>query len=444
MWTKSGSAVFKLSVAVWIFSASLQTTAQNTPRLILQVTVDQLRGDLPTRFMNRFGDGGFRYLWQQGTVYTDAYHNHANNETIVGHTTLATGATPAAHGMIGNTWLDRETGWRLLKPRSSYLYGNSDDRPWEIDLAGFGSTFPHNYGSADSPYYTTLLTVSPAGDELTLDFAKAIIEHENLGADEVTDYLSISLSSTDYVGHLFGPSSLEAEENLLRVDRLLADLFIYVEENIGLDNTLIVLSADHGAPNTPGYSNSLNIPGGYVKPETWDQQAAIERLKQRFNIQTKLIEKYQHPYIYLSPEIASRNDAEREAIERAVATEVALFPEVSLAISSRALEYGNLPDTELVRAVLRNFNPKRSGDVYVVFEPNWFINDMDGLVVASTHGSPWRYDSFVPVVFAGADIRPQKIHRRIVTVDIARTLAAYLGIKPPSGSTGSILQEILQ
>ncbi len=550
----------------WILIAPFQTQAQNSPRLILQITVDQLRGDLPMRYMDRFGEGGFRYLWEQGVVYTDAYHNHANNETIVGHTTLATGATPAAHGMIGNVWLDRETGetvyniedaryqlltagavvnqeteldptqraarsdgrspaailvstfsdelaassagkakifgvsvkdrgavsmaghagtaywfskangefvsstyympsypewvnqwnrqrhytryadteWQLQKPQESYLFGDSDERSWEVDLAGFGRSFPHSFGSTDSPYYTTLLTVSPAGDELTMDFAKTLIENESLGVDEVTDYLSVSLSSTDYVGHLFGPSSLEAEENLLRLDQLLADLFAYIEVNIGLENTLIVLSADHGAPDTPGYSNSLNIPGGYVRPETWDQQAAIERLKQRFDIETELIENYQHPYIYLSAEVASRSDAEREAIERAVAAEVALFPEISLAISSRSLEYGNLPDNELINAVLRNFNPKRSGDVYVVFEPNWFINDMDGLEVASTHGSPWRYDSYVPVVFAGAGIRAQHVHRRIVTVDVARSLSAYLGISPPSGTTGSILFEILE
>ena len=102
-----------------------------------------------------------------------------------------------------------------------------------------------------------------------------------------------------------------------------------------------------------------------------------------------------------------------------------------------------MPDTELIRAVLRNFNATRSGDVYVVFEPNWFINDFDGLVVASSHGSPWRYDSFVPVVFAGSEIRQQRIHRRIFTVDVARTLAAYLGIRPPSGATGRVLHEIL-
>ena len=504
-------------------------------------------------------------MLEQGVVYRDAHHTHANNETIVGHTTLATGATPAIHGMIGNTWLDRATGetvyniedpnfllltpgadvddeteidptqraarsegrspsailvstfsdelaaatggrakvfsvsikdrgavsmaghagkafwfskargqfvtstyyydeypdwvdtwnekqlafeyadtnWRLLHDPSTYLFSESDDRPWETDVAGFGRTFPHPWGPADSPYYTTLLTTSPAGDELTLDFAKTLIANEELGEDDVPDYLSVSFSSTDYIGHLFGPSSLEAEDNILRLDRSLADLINYVHERIGLEHVLIVLSADHGGPDTPGYSQSLGIPGGYVDPETWDSKSAIARLKRAFDIDGALVEKYEHPYVYLTPQVAARSNAEREAIERAVADELGRLPEVALAISSRALERGNLPDTALVRAVLDNFNAQRSGDVYVVFKPNWFINDFDGLVVAATHGSPWRYDSYVPMVFAGLGIRPQQIERRVYTVDVARTLAAVLGTKPPSGATGSVLDEVM-
>ena len=126
-----------------------------------------------------------------------------------------------------------DTQWQLLNPQNTYLFGDSDDRPWETDLAGFGRTFPHPWGSADSKYYTTLLTVSPAGDELTLDFAKALIENELLGDDDVPDYLGVSFSSTDYVGHLFGPSSLEAEDNILRLDRILGELLAYADRAVG-------------------------------------------------------------------------------------------------------------------------------------------------------------------------------------------------------------------
>jgi len=555
---------FLLLIALFSASTDAESTAAK-PKLILQITVDQLRGDLPTRYYERLGEDGFKYLWETGIVYRNAHHAHANTETIVGHATLATGANPSVHGMIGNLWFDRATGlttynvedpnyrlltegadvddateidptqraatsdgrspaailvttfsdelrsgsggrskvigvsvkdrgaismaghagkaywfskasgefvtsnyymdrypewvstwnarklpqrysstsWELLHDQGDYLFGDSDDRDWETDIGAFGRVFPHPYGDGDSPYYTTLLTLSPAGDELVLDFAKSALIEEQLGQDSITDYLSVSFSSTDYIGHIFGPSSLEAEDNILRLDRTLADLFKIIDKQVGLDNTLIVLSADHGSPDTPGYLNSLKIPAGYVDPDSWDKQAAIDRIRKRFGINGKLIEKYDHPYLYFSSNITADQNIDREALEAAVADELTKFPGVSLAVSSAALRRGNVPDTWLHRSVLNNFHPKRSGDIYIVFEPNWFINDFDGLTVAATHGSPWQYDTYVPIVFAGAGIKPAMVDRRVHTIDIAPTLAAYLGIKPPSGSQGNPLTEIL-
>ena len=549
--------------AALLFASSVH--AADKPKLILQVTVDQLRGDLPTRYYDRLGDGGFRYLWESGVVYRDAHHAHANTETIVGHATLATGAHPAAHGMIGNLWFDRETGfttynvedanyrlltrgasvdaeteidptqraarsegrspaamlvttfadelrsntdgqakvigvsvkdrgaismaghsgtaywfskasgefvtstyyldaypdwvnafnaakpaqqfagteWQLLHDQDTYLFGASDDRPWETDVGGFGRTFPHSFGDGSSPYFTTWLTLSPPGDRLVLDFAKQALVAEQLGQDVVTDYLSVSFSSTDYVGHVFGPSSLEAEDNILRLDRTLAELFAFVDEKVGLENTLIVLSADHGGPDAPGYLNGLNIPAGYVDPDSWDKDEALARIKAKFKIKGPLIETYDHPYLYFSAHVKNDPRIDQEALEAAVVEELLKFDGVSLAVSSSAMRRGNLPDTELYRAVLRNFNPKRSGDVFIVFEPNWFINDFDGLVVASTHGSPWPYDTFVPIVFAGAGLKAQTVDRKVFTVDVATTLAAYMGTKPPSGAAGVALEEVL-
>ena len=129
--------------------------------------------------------------------------------------------------------------------------------------------------------------------------------------------------------------------------------------------------------------------------------------------------------------------------KQAVATELVKFEGVALAVSSTAMAEGRLPDTPLLRSVLNNYNPRRSGEIYVVFQPNWFINDFDGLTVAATHGSPWRYDTFVPVIFAGAGLEPQKIYREIHTVDVAPTLSATAGTKPPSGTRGKVLVEVL-
>ena len=131
------------------------------------------------------------------------------------------------------------------------------------------------------------------------------------------------------------------------------------------------------------------------------------------------------------------------AVEQAVAAELLKFDGVSYAVSSSALRNDALPDTLMTRSVLRNFHGKRSGDIYLVFEPNVFINDFDGLTVSSTHGSPWRYDTYVPVIFAGNGLQATRVERAVTPYDIAPTLSAYLGVKPPSGAVGAVLPEVL-
>jgi len=126
-----------------------------------------------------------------------------------------------------------------------------------------------------------------------------------------------------------------------------------------------------------------------------------------------------------------------------VAAELTRFDGVALAVASTDLRTGNLPDTPIIQRILRNYNPSRSGDVYVVFEPNRFINDFDGTVVAASHGSPWRYDTHVPIVFTGPGVPAQRVSRPVETVDVALTLSLILGAKPPSGSAGVALHEVL-
>lgn len=538
--------------------------AQERPRLVLQITVDQLRADLIDRYGANFGDVGFRYLLENGAVYADAHHRHANTETIVGHTTLATGTDPAIHGMVANLWYDRvagtqfynvqdadfplvgatgvdagaeidptqraattdgrsprniltstasdeialhfgpeakvfgvsvkdrgaismaghagqaywfsksegrfvtstfyrddypgwiadweargvvagyaETEWTLSQDADAYMFGEHDDQPWETDFPGFGRTFPHAWGPADDKYFTTRLTLSPAGDEITADFAKTLLDAEGLGQDDVPDFLSVSLSSTDYVGHLFGPSSLEAEDNLMRLDRTLADLLTHVDARVGLDKTLVVLSADHGAPEHPGYLATLGIEAGLFDFERVDTEPGFVRLKAEFGTAQELVQNFSNPYLYLNTAEIEARGLDRAEVERAVAAELERLPGIAHAIPSSALRAGAVPRGKIQDAVLANFHHDRSGDIYVVFEPHWFIADFDGLTVASAHGSPWTYDSHVPIIFAGPGIAPQRIARRVETVDVAPTIATYLGTKLPSGAIGLPLTEVL-
>ncbi|PCI10376.1 MAG: hypothetical protein COB73_03595 [Flavobacteriaceae bacterium] len=291
--------------------------------------------------------------------------------------------------------------WNLLNKQSTYMYGDEDDNEWEMDVAGFGKTFPHSYGSAKGKYFNSFLIYSPAGDDLTLSFAKELIKGEEIGKDDTTDFLAISFSSTDYVGHLFSPSSLEAEDNMLRLDRTLADLFAYVDKYVGLENTLIILSADHGGPEAAGFLNKHGIDSDYVSPNKWDKEPSIEKLKKEFGIGQELILDFFPPYVYLNQKVIAEKGLDLAVVQKAIANELMTIKGIATAITSSELQNNHLPDTYLNRKAIRNFNSKRSGDILILLSPQYYFNDFDGEIVATNHGGPWEYDSYVPVIFAG-------------------------------------------
>jgi predicted AlkP superfamily pyrophosphatase or phosphodiesterase len=528
-------------------------------KLVLQITVDGLRADLLNRYANGFGKHGFRYLMQTGTVYTNAQYQHANTETIVGHSTLATGTFPAQHGMIGNVWFDREanelayniedadspilptreqsssaeqvdpaqklartkgrspsvflvptfsdgltayyagrsrvfgvsgkdrsavamagkTGkafwystdngdfvtskyyyddypawakdwngqrkaekyagseWTLLADKSSYLLAEQDDRPYEADLKGYGRTFPHRYGEAGSKLLFTQLAVSPVGDELLLDFSKALVNNEQLGQDAIPDYLSISFSAVDAVNHFFGPSSLENEVVVRRLDATLADLFKFIDQAVGLKHTLIILSGDHGMADMPEYMTELGYAAGRLVPE--EIVATANQAGQKLGID-EIVRFFYRPYIYLNDEKIAAAKLDPVKVEQTIADSLTDFDGINLAVStsSMATEKSN----PLIEQVRNNQHVTRSGDIYIIQEPYWFLFDEGP--IASMHGSPWRYDTHVPIIFAGQGIDAQKVNRLVHPVDVAPTIAAFLGMTAPAAATGSPLTEVLE
>ncbi len=269
------------------------------------------------------------------------------------------------------------------------------------------------------------------------------MNNEQLGKDNITDYLSVSFSSTDYVGYIFGSSSLEVEDNMLRLDRTIADLLTFIDKKIGLDNTLIVLSADHGAAEVPDYLSSLGMKTNTVTPKGWDKTVGMKKLKRQFGFDKELIKSYFYPYIYLDKELITRCKLSLADVQRAVAMEIDKLDGVALAVASSDIESGNISDSYIHKLVANNHNKNRSGDIYIVFEAHRFVADMEGLSVAATHGSPWGYDTFVPLVFAGFSLNDDVVHQRISTTDIAVTLSVILGIKAPSGAQGRVLVEVM-
>ncbi|MGF1748941.1 alkaline phosphatase family protein [Vibrio cionasavignyae] len=545
--------------------ASFTLHAAQSPKLVVQITVDGLRADLIERFKDNFGEGGFRYLMDEGVYYTNANYQHANTETIVGHVSLATGAPPSVHGMVGNVWFDRNLNrlvynvedpnyamltqgsgvnkateidptqktaqgdgrspapilsstfsdeltiassgqsqvysvsvkdrgaislaghagkafwfskaqsefvtsdyyydetpawvtkwneksfpdrysgkkWQLSLDKEAYsvIEHNQDHK---VELAGFQRTFPHPYGPASFQYYSTMLTVSPAGDEITADFANTLIAEKKLGQGNSTDFLAVSFSSNDYVIHLYGPSSLETEDNLIRLDRTLATMFESIDKSVGLDNTLIVLSADHGVPEASPTTNQLGLkqPFYFQKDALW--QSGLEaRLKAEFGLNKDVIKLYAQPYIYLDHVMIKEKKLDLAKVQKAVAEEVVKITGISSAVTSNDIATNRVADTRVNQLIRNNYHPSRSGDVYLVFDQRTYINDMDGLTIASTHGSPWRFDTHVPVIFAGNQLKAQTVNRAVTPYDIAPTLSNYLGISTPSGATGDVLIEVV-
>jgi predicted AlkP superfamily pyrophosphatase or phosphodiesterase len=524
-------------------------TPAAAPKLVLFITVDQLRGDMPIRYQDRFGEGGFRYLMEHGVHYRNANYRHSNTFTAVGHATLATGGNTPQHGMAGNEWFDRATGadmncvadpahpllgvegvtgagrspknltsstfgdelvlatggasrvfgvsikdrgavilgghlgksfwyepesgrfvtssfyyesypgwveawnatkpadawlgasWSLLNPLDTYIYGKQDDRPEERLYKAMGNTFPHPLPAEAGKDYYGNLRFTPMGDALTLQFARELMRAEEVGQRSATDILAISLSVTDYIGHAFGPNSLEAEDNQLQLDRSLAAFFADVDAKVGLDHTLIVLSSDHGIDEIPEFTQHLGWDGGRHEPEHFLGEAN-QALKERFGVSEDLVLVFKNPSLYLDEEKVHRLGLDLADVERALADVMLAMPGFDMAVTRTDLLAGRVPNTKLMDMVTRAFHLKRSGNVLVVQSPSWYLYP-EAQKYAAMHGSPHSYDTFVPIFFAGPGITAGSTQRPVAPEDIASTVTAYLGIKPPSGNTGNPLLEVV-
>ena len=359
--------------------------------------------------------------FQTSRYYYDSYPDWA----------AAWNAKRPAEGYAGKAW-------RLTDDPASYLLRDHDDRPFETDLKGYGRTFPHPFGEASDKLFATRILVSPAGDQLTADFAKALIAGEALGADEITDYLSVSFSGVDAVNHFFGPSSLENEAAVRDLDRILGDLFAFVDERVGAERTLVILSADHGMPEAPGAAVEYGLAAGTVDPKEV-HAAAAGAAKKAFGVEG-LIKAFFRPYLYLDHPKVREAGLDPTEVAAVIAARVGRIDGIEVAASTYALDA--LPDRRLAGVIANNHHPERSGDVYVVQSPYWFLQESGPIAVM--HGSPWAYDTFVPIVFAGPGIEARTVHRLVHPVEVAPTIAALLGIKPPSGAVRGPLHEVLR
>lgn len=528
-----------------------QAMAAEKPKLVLMLTIDQLRGDQPAAYYDRFTEGGFKYLMDKGVHYTNAHFKHSTTFTAVGHATLATGGNALQHGLAGNDWENSKTGeqiycvedpkhaligkkwednkgtsplnltastigdelylgsgqrsrvfsvsikdrgailpgghlgkafwyssgsgkfvtstyyyenypqwvsdfnsekkgaayqtqtWDLLQDKSQYKFAYQDDRKHEKGYKHLKNTFPHKLGNEKEKDFYKALRFTPMGDELTLDFAKTLVQKEQLGRGEAPDMLAVSLSATDYIGHAWGPNSLEAEDNMLRLDKSLAEFFSFIDKTVGLKNTLVFLSSDHGTDEIPEYRQELvgDHHAGRHYPDKFIERVN-EGLQLRFGTAEKLVNSFWNPSVYLNLPVVKKLGLDIEEVERALAEELLKIDGIAVAMTRTDLLKGDVISNPTLAAVQRAFHPERSGNVLILQDQFWYLYPKAD-EFSAMHGSPYAYDTHVPIMFAGPGIKPQKVNRPVAPSDIAGTVTTYLGVNKPSGSIGEPLLEIL-
>ena len=328
--------------------------------------------------------------------------------------------------------------WNTLLPIEKYTESLPDDNKYETLAKGeLKPVFPHdlpNLYPKNGGY--GMIRNTPFGNSLTKDFAIETMKQENLGKSTATDFLAISFSSPDYIGHSYGPNSIEQEDDYLRLDKDLAELIKAIELQVGKGNALIFLTADHAAPEVPAYLVDLKIPAGYV-----NEDKMTDSLK-KYLTKTygdSLVLSYSNQQLFLNHRVIEAKKLYLPQVQEDVAAFMMKFADVSEVITGTTMN--NTQFTEGVRYLMqKGYNAKRSGDVLVNYSPGY----VDFMPTGTTHGSPYSYDTHVPLLFYGWNIKQGSSTEQVYITDIAPTLAMLLNIQFPNGTTGKPISFIVK
>ena len=570
--------VAHLLLSVFIFPVLAQRTRPTTtstearrPRLVLLIAVDQFRHDYLERFGDLFGKNGLRRLLRDGAVWDQANYDHTPTYTAPGHATMMTGAYPAETGIVGNEWIERETGrritsvtdssvkvlgggpndapasprrlmastlgdelrlatndrskvigisvkdrsailpagrhanaaywfsplsgnmisstfyfpslpawvsdfnqkrpadkffgksWERLLPESEYLKrAGVDAPPWEVVGSASGDTnvFPHKITgnlSAPGAQFYSALDFTPFSNDLLVEFAEAALLNEKLGQDDDTDVLTVSFSANDYVGHRYGPYSQEAMDITLRVDRQIETFLDFVDAKVGLRNTIVIFTADHGVAPIPEHATTLGLDGARLNTDEILKtiRAAISA---RFNPKRTSPDPtadYIYTYnlggqpqpgfingnIYLNYAALKRDAVNADEVARVVRDAALTVHGISRGYTRAQLAQGAVSISDPIeRRVLHGFYANRSGDVVLIPDPYSYL----GEGVLATHGSPYSYDTHVPLIIVASGLIPGHYYDPASPADIAPTVSLLLKTTPPSSAVGRVLTEALR
>lgn len=531
--------LYTLSI-VLLFLITLSKQSYSQPKLIVGITIDQMRYDYLYRYWNDYGETGFKRLLAQGYSGENCHYSYSPTYTGPGHASIFTGTTPSVHGIMGNNWYSREESsivycvqdnaaktigstsaagkmsprrllsttigdqlklssnlrskvigialkdrgailpagyladgaywydknnglfvtsdfykkdqlpawanqfnnkkladrylnqvWNPLLSMKEYDESLPDDKLAKKPLSKGGkAVFPYNLPELKKQLGYELLNYTPFGNSITFEMAKAAIEGEKLGADNFTDLLAVSFSTPDYAGHQFGPYSVEIQDIYVRLDRELGEFLDYIDKQVGIKNTLIFITADHGAADPPAL---IMPPAGFFDEGKFEKDLRAHLLS-RFGQDP--IESIINENIYFKRNI----NLDRYKLYNEATNFILTNPAVESVID--VTNFSNcMSDLSICNKIKKGFNSPRSGDLIVVTKPGW-ISDWSQ-PGGTTHGSYYDYDTHVPLIFYGYGISGKKDYSLIHIEDIAPTVSNILHITSPSGTTGKIIEGVL-
>lgn len=377
-------------------------------------------------------DGAYWFDGTTGKFITSTYYKQA----------LPTWVEKFNAQNLAEKYLSQE--WKTAFPIEQYKESGPDDNAYENKAKGKEKpTFPYNLPALrkDNGNFEYLIS-TPFGNDLLADLAMAAIDGEQMGKDEWTDMLTISFSSTDYIGHGMGPNSIEIEDTYIRLDKTIEALLAKLDASVGKNQYVVFLTADHAVADVPSYLKDLRIPGDNLKVR--EVSAGLtDYLKQYFPDKT-VVESFSGDQIFLNSEMFSA-DPRTSGVDYLVATELIrnyLLRQDGIAevYTRQMLQSADFGEQGIRGSVRRGFNTKRSGDLAIVMESGWIGSSS---LTGTTHGAPYTYDTHVPILFYGFGVKSGSSSVYHTITDIAPTLSILMKIKFPSGCTGQPVAELL-
>ncbi|MFC6996301.1 alkaline phosphatase PafA [Rufibacter roseus] len=330
--------------------------------------------------------------------------------------------------------------WTTLLPIEQYSESGPDDQSFEGTFRGEAKpVFPHNIPALRGTTFDLLRSI-PAGNTFTKDFAIAAIQAENMGKGAATDFLALSFSTPDYIGHQYGPNAIEVQDNYLRLDQDIANLLTFLDGYIGKQNVLVFLTADHGAAHNPEHMKQLRIPAGNTLNSLM-ADSLKKHLNQRFGT-ADWVSAFTNQQVYLNHQLIESKKVSLVEMQEETARFMHRFPGVLRTMTADALMKSHW-SRGLGMLMENGYMPYRSGDVLVALEPGWYAKYSNAPVKGTTHGSPWAYDTHIPLLWYGWQIPVGESHVRTEIIDIAPSLAAFLRIQEPNGNMGRPLTEYI-